>query len=228
MSPGRRIVLWRHGRTAWNHEGRIQGQADVPLDATGVRQARSAAPSLAQLGPALLVSSDLRRAADTAQALAAVADLAVTYDRALRERHCGGWEGLTGAEIAESFPEEHARWRSGLDQRLPGGESLVDAAARAVGSLRGHLAALAPGEVLVAATHGAVVRAVIGTALGMHPDGWALLGGVANGSWSVLEEHGPGWRLQAHNVGTALAEPARTGRVTHERGGEFVVAESSR
>ena len=66
----RRLVLWRHGRTAWNAEGRAQGQRDVPLDEVGVGQAREAAARLASLRPTAIVSSDLCRAADTAAELA--------------------------------------------------------------------------------------------------------------------------------------------------------------
>ena len=62
MSEPRRLVLWRHGRTAWNLEHRFQGQTDVALDEVGVRQARAAAGLLMALRPQLIVSSDLSRA----------------------------------------------------------------------------------------------------------------------------------------------------------------------
>src|SRR5690606_19337304 len=81
-----RLILWRHGQTAWNVTGRVQGQTDVDLDETGVAQAAATAPRVAQYRPDLIVSSDLRRAARTAAALADVTGLPVEYDARLRER----------------------------------------------------------------------------------------------------------------------------------------------
>ncbi|MGB3014153.1 MAG: histidine phosphatase family protein, partial [Candidatus Nanopelagicales bacterium] len=93
MSEPRRLVLWRHGRTAWNLEHRFQGQTDVALDEVGVRQARAAAGLLMALRPQLIVSSDLSRARDTAQALADRTSLTVQTDPRLRETNGGRWEG---------------------------------------------------------------------------------------------------------------------------------------
>ena len=66
----RRIILWRHGRTAWNAERRFQGQTDIPLDDTGMAQAARAAKVLARLHPNRIHSSDLSRARATADARA--------------------------------------------------------------------------------------------------------------------------------------------------------------
>src|SRR5690606_6464496 len=74
---GRKVVLWRHGRTGWNAQHRFQGHSDVPLDPVGVAQARAAAAVLARLGPSKIVSSDLQRARHTAQALADLVQLPV-------------------------------------------------------------------------------------------------------------------------------------------------------
>ncbi len=68
----RRIILWRHGRTEWNLAGRVQGQSDVPLDDVGREQAQESAARLATLGPTRILSSDLKRAADTAAVLGAL------------------------------------------------------------------------------------------------------------------------------------------------------------
>ena len=62
-----RIILWRHGRTEWNLDNRFQGQADIPLDPVGRRQARRAATALASFEPAFVWSSDLDRARSTAR-----------------------------------------------------------------------------------------------------------------------------------------------------------------
>ncbi len=126
----RRLVLWRHGRTAWNAQGRAQGQRDVPLDDVGVGQAREAASRLASLMPAALVSSDLRRAADTAAELARLTGLDVGYDRRLREVDFGEREGLTLEESFARFPDETSRWLRADDVRFPGGETYRETAER--------------------------------------------------------------------------------------------------
>src|SRR4051812_21678086 len=110
-----RLIVWRHGNTDWNAGQRVQGQTDVPLNDLGLQQAVDAAELLVRLRPDALVSSDLRRAADTVAALAVLTGLSVTYDERLRERFFGQWEGLTMTEVAETRPEEHARWTAGAD-----------------------------------------------------------------------------------------------------------------
>jgi broad specificity phosphatase PhoE len=128
--PQVRLVLWRHGQTAWNAEGRFQGHRDVPLDAAGWEQAERAAPYLAAMRPVAIVSSDLARAAQTAAALARITGLSVQFDEDLRERFGGGWEGLTGAEIrASSPPQAVAAWVP------PDGESSSAVADRAASAL---------------------------------------------------------------------------------------------
>jgi probable phosphoglycerate mutase len=105
-----RLVLWRHGQTAWNVEGRFQGQTDIPLDETGVAQAERAARLLAALRPNRIIASDLSRAMATAAPLSRLTGLTVTSDKDLRERHGGAWEGLTNVQIRTQFPDEYARW----------------------------------------------------------------------------------------------------------------------
>ena len=96
--PGTRLVLWRHGRTGFNAQHRFQGRRDVPLDEIGLAQARAAAPHLAALGPAAIISSPLSRALGTAEALAGLTGLPVERDGRLVEVDVGDWAGLTPAE----------------------------------------------------------------------------------------------------------------------------------
>jgi probable phosphoglycerate mutase len=210
----RRIILWRHGRTAWNAERRFQGQTDIPLDDTGLAQAARAAKVLARLKPARIHSSDLSRARATADALAAVTGLAVEEDVALRETFAGQWQGLTRTELEERFGDDLQQWAAGAEIRPGGGETRREVADRMVTSVNRALDGLAPGETLVVATHGGAARAAIGALLGLPIEHWAALGVLANCAWSVLEEntsgHGPTWRLQEYNAGslpvTALAD----------------------
>ncbi|HEX8518888.1 MAG TPA: histidine phosphatase family protein, partial [Pseudonocardia sp.] len=80
----RRLVLLRHGQTDYNVAGRMQGHLDSVLTAVGLEQAAVAAPALAALGPDRMVSSDLRRAADTAEVVGAACGLPVKFDARLR------------------------------------------------------------------------------------------------------------------------------------------------
>src|SRR5258705_9125427 len=92
-----RLVLWRHGQTPWNVQGRFQGQTDIQLDEVGVEQAERAARLLAALRPDAIISSDLSRALATAAPLSRLTGLTGTTDKDLRERH---GEGVAGAEHA--------------------------------------------------------------------------------------------------------------------------------
>ncbi|TDC48756.1 histidine phosphatase family protein [Actinomadura sp. KC345] len=200
--PGRRrLVLWRHGQTAWNVEGLFQGRTDIPLDETGVQQARRAAGLLAGLRPTALLASPLRRAADTAQALADITGLPVRYDDDLVERAGGAWEGLSAREIRERYPAERAVWEP------PGGETSAQVAKRVGAALERALDDLPPTGQLVVASHGAALRLGMSHLLGLPEEVWERLGGLSNCCWSVVTEmRNGGWRLVEHNAGT-LPEP---------------------
>lgn len=104
-----RVYLVRHGQTAWNQVGRIQGHSDTPLDEVGRRQAAQVARWLAERvrRPLGVYSSDLQRAFHTAQVIAEALNAPLLPEPALRERHWGLWEGLTSAEVQQRFPEHH-------------------------------------------------------------------------------------------------------------------------
>ncbi|WP_018658297.1 histidine phosphatase family protein [Actinomadura flavalba] len=200
--PGkRRLVLWRHGRTAWNVENRFQGKTDIPLDEVGVEQAERAASLLAALRPTAILASPLQRAADTADALAARTGLTVTHDADLIERDGGAWEGLTGPEIRARYPAEHAIWQP------PGGETSAQVAKRVGAALDRAVDDLPPTGLLVVASHGAALRLGMSHLLGIPENIWERFGGLSNCCWSVLAEmRDGGWRLVEHNAGT-LPEP---------------------
>ncbi len=203
------MVLLRHGRTADNAVGRFQGQLDTPLDGVGREQAAAVAAVLAQARPSVLLSSDLARAAATAAPLGELIGVSARPDARLRELHLGAWQGLTGAEAAERYPDEHLAWREGRDVPRGGGETYAQAGARATACLLEALPELAPGEVLVAVTHGGTARGVLGTLLEADPGQWWRFAPLGNACWSVLVEHPRGWRLERHGAGTAaLEEPA--------------------
>ncbi|GAA0376342.1 phosphoglycerate mutase [Acrocarpospora corrugata] len=192
----RRIVCLRHGQTRWNVEHRFQGHTDIPLDEVGVAQAARAASLLAALKPTMIVSSDLQRAFETAQALARLTGLDVTVDKELRERGGGAWEGLTREEIRAGWPVEFQAWQA------PNGEPVPDVARRVSAAIRRWAAVLDEDGLLVVASHGAAIRLGIAAVLGLPEPLWPALGSLGNCSWSILEESHRGWRLTEHNAGT--------------------------
>lgn len=197
-----RLVLWRHGRTAHNSTDRFQGQLDTDLDEVGRRQAEAAAEVLAGWRPDALVSSDLRRARDTAQALARRTGLAVTTDSALREIHAGAWQGLTRDEIISGWESDFAAWRRGEDVVLGGGEKRSQVAERTASALQRHADALPEGSILVAASHGGALRAGLVQLLGLPGDAYGTFAGFRNAHWAVLERVRQRWVLAGYNLGT--------------------------
>lgn len=189
------LLIVRHGRTAWNAEGRFQGWADVPLDDEGRLQSERVAAELGQFlgarpgsGVAVL-SSDLRRAFDTAAAIGAVLGVSVVADPLLREVDVGRWEGLTRDEARRSYPDEYRAWAAGEDTRRGGGETLAEAGARVAGAIRSGLRA-SPGD-LVVVGHGMSLQAALDA---LARDGIVTLPGPAphlgNAEHLVLQD----WR----------------------------------
>jgi alpha-ribazole phosphatase len=163
-----RLLLVRHGETDWNATGRYQGQSDIPLNATGQRQARAVARRLATERLDGIYASDLLRAWATAEAIAEPHDLTVKPDARLREMSYGNWQGLTYRQIAEQAPEALAGWNADRVHRAPpGGESLGDLAARVRNSLDGILVAHSEGTVALV-SHGGTVRMILCVLL-CHP-----------------------------------------------------------
>lgn len=196
-----RLLLWRHAETEWNATDRIQGQTDVGLSQVGRAQAAATAPKLAALHPDLLVSSDLRRAADTMVALAAVTELEITVDPRLRERCYGEWQGLSLAEVKACWPMEYARWRAGQPVRAAGVEEVDDVAKRVCAALHDAVAR-ATGGTIVVATHGGAARHGSAQLLCWPESVTRTIWGLVNCHWTELTfDAVRGWQLRAHNVG---------------------------
>jgi probable phosphoglycerate mutase len=202
-----RVVLWRHGQTDWNLANRFQGHSDIPLNETGIDQARKAAPLLYGLRPSKIISSDLIRAKQTAQELANISRLPIHIDPGLRETNGGKWEGRTGAENRAEDYEKFVNWLDGNDEPAGDfGERRSEIALRAVTAIESALEKEI--ETLVVVTHGGTARIIIGKMLGLPMTQWASIGGLSNASWSILENghHRAGWILVEHNAGS-LPEP---------------------
>src|SRR5438045_3308950 len=127
----RTLLLVRHGETAWNREGRFQGHTDVPLNDLGRSQARALRARLEAGAHAYLfddqhtavVTSDLRRAYETAEIAFGLPGRTLHVRRELREFCYGVFEGFTRTEIDERFPGAMAAWLSGDRAAAEGGES---------------------------------------------------------------------------------------------------------
>jgi len=152
-----RVLAIRHGETAWNVDGRIQGQLDVPLNDTGRWQVHRLALAVADEGITAIYSSDLLRAFETAQAVARGCGEPITTDPRLRERGFGVFEGLSYDEINRRWPEQAERWRRrDPDFGAEGGETLRQFSERGVSAVSS-LAALHPGETIAVVSHGGVM-----------------------------------------------------------------------
>jgi probable phosphoglycerate mutase len=216
--PVGKLLLWRHGRTEWNATGRFQGHLDPPLDDEGRRQASLVASLLAdglhEDGSVVVVSSDLRRAADTAQALTALIGAPLRTDPRLREHGLGCWEGLTRDEVADQYPDQFADWLAGRPVQGRGGEEPAAVAARAVAAL----AELPEAELAVVVTHGGTAGRLLEQLLQLGPEHRRIFGPLANGAWSELAFHATRWRLIRHNSPVPDGRPAPTAPAGAEGG----------
>lgn len=170
-----KIVLIRHGETAWNAVRRLQGHIDIPLNLEGERQARALADALAGEGLDLVVSSDLQRALQTAQAVAVHYDHAtVRTDAALRERGYGAFEGMLYTEIEQQYPQDFVLWQArDIDAVMPAGDRVAESFrqfyARAIGAI-GRWAEQHPGKTIAIVAHGGVLECAYREAVGMQLD----------------------------------------------------------
>jgi len=119
------LILIRHGETDWNNEGRYQGQSDVPLNATGQKQAEDLAQKLRQETLDAIFSSDLARAQQTAQVLSDMNGASLFLDSRLREIDQGEWEGMLFDDIRRRYKKAfEKRLRDPLQVAPPGGETV--------------------------------------------------------------------------------------------------------
>ena len=158
--PGvRRLLIVRHGESEWNRQGRWQGWEDSALTAEGEAQARQRGAELEAAGHRFVAvyTSDLMRAARTADLLAAALDVpAPVRDAQLRERFGGEWQGRTSEEIDAGWPGARAAWRRGDLAAPPGGETDDVVLGRVRTALARIDEASPAGSVLVVTHHGVV------------------------------------------------------------------------
>jgi len=163
------FYLIRHGETAFNREGRLQGQIDPPLSDLGREQARRIGERLAEVDIAHVYASPLARALESARI--AVGDRAPIETRAgLREMNLGAWEGKQAPELRANFGDTVRLWfEQPSAARIPGAETIRAFRARVVRTMGEIRAAHADGTVAVFA-HGGVVCAYLAGVLRLRLD----------------------------------------------------------
>jgi broad specificity phosphatase PhoE len=218
----RRLLMLRHGQTDFNLGSRMQGQLDTELSDLGRAQAGAAAEVLGKLQPLLIISSDLRRAYDTAMKLGERTGLQVRVDQRLRETHLGDWQGLTHAEIDIEAPGARLAWRENARWAPHGGESRVDVAARSLPLVAELVSdeldwggAGEPDRPVVLVAHGGLIAALSAALLKLPVDNWPILGGMGNCSWVQLSGHSDDadrddpaairWRLDVWNASAQVS-----------------------
>lgn len=210
MTAATRILAIRHGQTAWNADGRIQGHTDIALDAVGEWQAERLAHALGDEALDALYSSDLARARQTAAPLAARKGLQVRVDAGLRERGFGDFEGLSYKQIEQRWPEQAEAWRRrDPDFGARGGEVLRDFRERVLAAVT-RLARSHRGQSIALVTHGGVLDLLYREATRVALDAprtWQ----VANASIN---------RLLHSGAGMVLVGWADVGHLDLERDGE--------
>jgi probable phosphoglycerate mutase len=186
------LLLIRHAESSWNAADRWQGHGDPPLSDRGVAQAKALVSELAPEKIDIIVSSDLRRAAETAATLAEARGIRSLLNPRLRELDIGDWEGLTRGQIERVAGDVLRRFDDGdLDVRPGGGENLREMAQRAQSAVS-ELVDAHPGRRLAIVTHLGVIRALFGESFelasgvgtGSAPSGSGA--GFGNASWRHL------------------------------------------
>ena len=215
----RRLVMLRHGQTEFNAGNRMQGQLDTDLSDLGRDQAGAVAEALAKRQPLLIVSSDLRRALDTAESLGERSGQPVEVDARLRETHLGDWQGLTHIEVDAAAPGARIAWRNDATWAPHGGESRVDVAARGLPLVKELVSDQRewgtdePERPVVLVAHGGLIAALTAALLKLPVDNWPVLGGMGNASWVQLSgnsDYDAGfddirWRLDVWNASAQVA-----------------------
>jgi phosphoserine phosphatase len=177
-----RIILIRHGRTAWNlaegRDKRFRGMLDLPLAEDGVTQAEMTARRLAGLPLAAVYSSPLQRALSTAKILANPHHLTPQPLPGLRSMNYGDWAGLTNKEVAARWPDVYHRWcQDPFGLQVPGGEDTDQVRRRAVAAVHEVLSRHADGDTVVLVSHQVVTKTLI-----------CVLAGLPNASyWRIRQ-----------------------------------------
>lgn len=166
-----KLLLVRHGETEWNREGRYQGQSDIQLNATGIRQAERLRDRINGERLDAIYSSDLKRAVTTAGIIASGQGIGTIACSELREIDFGQ---LEGKNFAQSMLDPiQAKWWNSRDPRIspPGGESINQLSSR-VSQFITRVNALSSEKTMLIVAHGGSLRALLCLLLEINPKYW--------------------------------------------------------
>jgi len=197
-TKGISLIFVRHGETESNAEKRFMGHLDSPLSEMGLAQVAAVAARLAKADASAIYTSDLGRAAATAERISSICGLPVVSDARLRERHAGVFQGLSYAEARERFPAAYTETENPTpESAIPGGESALQVQARFVPFLD-EVCQRHDGQDVILVTHGAFIRTVLWHLLesSYATARWAR---VDNTSLSVFHGENGRWALQTWN-----------------------------
>lgn len=179
------VFLVRHGVTDWHDQGRVLGQRDIPLNATGAAQAEDVAEALSEIKIADVISSPLVRAVQTAEVIGQKFGIQVARDPRFNDFRVGKWEGMKYEEISAS-PEYQRFLADPMSERIPGGgESMADIRKRAVGGVEQSLEDCPSGDGMVIVTHAGLIRVLLTYYAGSNPANYHRIR-VSPASVSVL------------------------------------------
>lgn len=193
----KRIILIRPAETEWNRQGRWQGWVAAPLNEHGRQQAQRLASFVRNIGMSALYSSDLKRAVETADLLAAQLEFAPVLDARLRERNIGLWQGLTLTEMQAWYPDEYQMLMSDrLGFVVPNGESLKHVRERALNifsEILGH----DQGETVGIVSHTTTVQLLLSELVPGYKIGDATFDNTS--VTTIRRESDDGWQLVTVN-----------------------------
>ena len=204
-----KLILVRHGQTVWNKLGKYQGQADIELSEAGIEQAKLLGERFPFDQVSAIYSSPLKRARDTAEAVAKKFKLPIVACEAFREINFGQWEGLTYEEIHAKWEKEHTLLFESPDLlTCPQGEGFSDVQDRAVKKML-EIVKAHDGETVVITAHGGVIRTLLCYALGMPlKNMWKIR--QDNTAVNVVSAYDEGMVVELMNSTVHLAESAKT------------------
>ena len=204
------VWLIRHGRTDWNDQHRWQGQAPTSLNAEGHDQARRLAAHLKDKPIQKIYTSDLPRALQTAEALAAALELDPILEPRLRELNVGVFQALFPDELRELYPDELEAWHNGdLHHAMPNGESRHALQTRALSAFS-DIAAQDNHTDVALVSHGGTLRQLVHA---LQPEGTPEKERfpVPNTSYTRLTRNGDGWRIDELAAAPHLTDDSARG-----------------
>ena len=191
-----RLILVRHGQVEWNRVERFRGRADLELNETGLWQAQALAKRIREdFVVDAIYSSPLRRARQTAEAIARETNLPIRVLDGLNDLDYGDWTGLTPEEVAVRYPQLYDLWLTKPEQLpIPGGETFDDVRRRALAAVE-EVVSRHEGQTVVLASHKAVCKILV-----------CSLMGLSNGSFWRIEQDNAALNLIRYETGRYVIE----------------------